>query len=69
MKAEQNWRIYGYDRNLLGEVCAETMGEARKLARATWPDKLAGDRLFDLVRGDMVKDPLIKLIQKAGRHE
>lgn len=64
-----NWRVWDYDRNLLGEVCADTMGAARRLARETWPDRLPGEQLFEIVRGDLVKDPLIKLIQKAGRHE
>lgn len=65
----RNWRVWDYDHNLLGEVCADTLGAAMKLARSVWPEQLKGDRLFDLVPGDQVNDPLIKLIRKAGRHE
>lgn len=59
----KNWRVWDYDRKLLGEVCADTLGGAMRLARTVWPDKLTGDRLFDCVPGEHVNDPLIKLIQ------
>lgn len=63
--SNRNWRVWGYDGKLLGEVCADTLGEARKLARATWPEQLAGDWLFDIVAGSMVRDPLVNLIRGA----
>jgi hypothetical protein len=62
-KAKRNWRIWNYDNVVLGEGCADTLGEAMKLARATWPAELSGNRLFDCVPGNQVNDPLIKLIQ------
>lgn len=63
--SNRNWRVWDYNYKLLGEVCADTLGEARKLARTTWPDQLAGDRLFDIVAGSMVRDPLVNIIRGA----
>lgn len=45
----KTWRVWDYDRNLLGEVEATNLGGAMRKARETWPDRLAGDRLFDVV--------------------
>ena len=67
---DKTWSVRGYDHNPLGEVTALSLGSAMRKTRETRPDKLHGDRLFDVVAtniGETARD-IIDLVRGRSSH-